>query len=54
MRKIGFVIAAAGLILAAGVGGWAASTTARDRAVNVENFRGGTPVGNGLVMPPVY
>ena len=47
MRKIGFVIAAAGLILAAGFG-------AHDRAVNVENFRGGTPVGNGLVMPPVY
>ena len=55
MRKISFVIAAAASILTAGVGGWVASTTARDRAVNVENFRGGTPAGGGLfVMPPVY
>jgi hypothetical protein len=54
MRKISFVIAAAALILTAGVGGWVASTTARDRAVNVENFRAGTPAGGGLfVMPPV-
>jgi hypothetical protein len=55
MRRIIFVIAAAGLILTVGVGGWVASTTAHDRAANVENFRGGTPVGGGLfVMPPVY
>jgi hypothetical protein len=44
MRKISFVIAAAALILTASVGGWVASTTARDRALHVENF----------VMPPVY
>ena len=55
MRKISFVIAAAALILTASVGGWVASTTARDRALHVENFRGGTPLGGGLfVMPPVY
>jgi hypothetical protein len=54
MRKISFVIAATALILTAGVGGWVASTTAHDRAANVENHRGGTPVGGGLfVMPPV-
>jgi UDP-N-acetylmuramyl pentapeptide phosphotransferase/UDP-N-acetylglucosamine-1-phosphate transferase len=54
MRKISFVIAAMALILTAGVGGWVASTTAHDRAANVENHRGGTPVGGGLfVMPPV-
>ena len=54
MRKISFVIAAAALILTASVGGWVASTTAHDRAVNVENFRGGTSGSGGLyIMPPV-
>jgi hypothetical protein len=54
MRKISFVIPAAAFILTAGVGGWVASTTAHDRAVNVENFRGGTPGSGGLyIMPPV-
>ena len=55
MSKISFVIATAAIILTAGFGGWVASTTAHDRAVHVENYRGGTPVGGGLfVMPPVY
>ena len=55
MRKIIFIAAAAALILTTSVGGWVASTTAHDRAVNVQNFRGGTPVGGGVfVMPPVY
>jgi hypothetical protein len=55
MRKIIFIAAAAALILTTSVGEWVASTTAHDRAVNVHNFRGGTPVGGGaFVMPPVY
>jgi hypothetical protein len=51
MRKISFVIAAAALILTASVGGWVASTTAHDRALHVENFRGGTPVSGGILPP---
>jgi hypothetical protein len=54
MRKIIFIAAAAALILTTSVGEWVASTTAHDRAVNVHNFRGGTSVGGGVVMPPVY
>jgi hypothetical protein len=53
MRTISFVIAAAALILTTGVGGWVASTTAHDRALHVENFRGGTPTGGGI-LPPAY
>jgi hypothetical protein len=54
MRKT-FVIAATALILTAAFGGWAASTTAHDRAAGVHNFRGGTPVSGGFfVMPPVH
>jgi hypothetical protein len=50
-----FVIATALVLLAAGTGRWVASTTAHETGANVENFRGGTPVGGGLfVMPPVY
>jgi hypothetical protein len=50
MRKISFVIVAMAIILTAGVGGWVASTTAHDRALHVENFRGGTPAGGGIVV----
>jgi len=51
MRKISFIIAATALILTASVGGWVASTTAHDRALHVENFRGGTPVSGGILPP---
>ena len=44
MHKINFYVIAAGLILAASAGGWVASTTAHERPVNVEKYRGGTPV----------
>jgi hypothetical protein len=59
MRTISFVIAATALILTTGVGGWVggwvASTAAHDRALHVENFRGGTPLGGGIsVMPAAY
>jgi hypothetical protein len=55
MRKIIFITAATAFVLTTGIGGWVASTTAHDRAVSVENFRGGTPASGGLiVMPAVY
>jgi hypothetical protein len=56
MQKIClFVIATALILLTAGTGRWVAPTTAHERGANVENFRGGTPVGSGLVViPPVY
>jgi hypothetical protein len=59
MRTISFVIAATALILTTSVGGWVggwvAATAAHDRALQVENFRGGTPTGAGIsVMPPAY
>jgi hypothetical protein len=45
-----FVIATALIFLTAGTGRWVASTTAHESGANVDNFRGGTPVGGGLLV----
>jgi hypothetical protein len=55
MRKIGSIVIAVGLILAAtGIGVWAASRTTHQANVHVEDARHGIAVGRLLVIPLAY
>jgi len=50
-----FVIGAGLIVVAAGIGTWAASTTTRAKAANVEDTRARIPIGGGhFVLPLVY